>query len=248
MTGRWQIRFPNPEAALPSGLLAYGGNLLPSTLLAAYSQGIFPWYSENDPILWWSPNPRCVLFCDDFHIHKRSARKIRNSGFTWSVDLAFPEVLLGCAMPRKDCADTWLIPEMQTAYIRMFELGYAHSFEIWQGVKLVGGLYGIALGALFFGESMFRLVSEASRAALVCLMALMKRLDMIALDCQIVSSHVLAMGAKELPRRQFLELLATGIKKQTSLVLPAGWRKFLPALGEICGMKPHPGYSRAEIS
>lgn len=223
---------------MPSGLLAYGGDLYPQTLLTAYSQGIFPWYSEDEPILWWSPNPRCILFRDEFHVSSRSRRKIRNSNFSWSVDLAFEEVLLGCAMPRKDCADTWLIPEMQSAYARMFELGYAHSFEIWQEGRLVGGLYGLGLGSIFFGESMFRLVSEASRAALVCLIAMMERLDMALLDCQISSSHMLAMGAREIPRAIFLQILAKADLRPLSIIPRGLWRKYMRGIGEIAGMRP----------
>lgn len=238
ISGRWGAKFPDPEKAQPSGLLAYGGDLYPRTLLAAYSQGIFPWYSENDPILWWSPDPRCILFPDEFQIARRSRRKIRNSNFKWSVDLAFAEVLLGCAMPRKDSADTWLIPEMQAAYSEMFELGYAHSFEIWQGERLVGGLYGMALGGVFFAESMFRLESEASRAALVCLVSVMKRLEMFFMDCQISSPHMLAMGALEIPRHIFLKLLDLSNRKPVHLIARAGWRKLARAIGEIEGMQP----------
>ncbi|MBD5642232.1 MAG: leucyl/phenylalanyl-tRNA--protein transferase [Desulfovibrio sp.] len=223
---------------MPSGLLAYGGDLLPGTLLSAYCQGIFPWYSADEPILWWSPNPRCILFRDEFHIGSRSRRRIRNSGFCWSVDLAFEEVLIGCAMPRRDCADTWLVPEMQAAYMRMFELGYAHSFEIWQEERLVGGLYGLGLGSVFFGESMFRLASEASRAALVCLIALMKRLDIALLDCQVTSSHMLAMGAREVSRGIFLKMLVHAGLDDPDMIARGSWAAYARAIGEICGMRP----------
>lgn len=206
--GRWQIRFPDPEEATADGLLAYGGNLEPQTLICAYSQSIFPWYSEGDPILWWSPDPRCILLPAAFQISARSRRKIRNSGFRFSVDRAFREVIQGCALPRGSERGAWLLPEMQAAYARLHDLGYAHSVEIWQGDRLAGGIYGVAIGNAFFGESMFRQAPEASRAALLCLVALMRKHDMAFLDCQQDSPHMLAMGACRIPRREFVALAA----------------------------------------
>lgn len=227
-TGRRQIRFPDPEKAPADGLLAYGGNLEPQTLLDAYRHGIFPWYSEGDPILWWSPDPRCVLLPANFAISQRSRRKIRNSGFQFSVDRAFSEVIQACALPRADGCGTWLLPEMQLAYTELHTLGFAHSIEIWQHGRLVGGLYGVAIGNAFFGESMFRLASEASRAALHCLVALMNRLGMSFLDCQVVSPHMLAMGAMEIPRKRFLKM----VKEQCGQSGP-GWEAISDKLTPI---------------
>lgn len=238
---RWEVQFPDPRNAQPGGLVAYGGDLEPVTLLSAYGQGIFPWYSESEPILWWSPNPRCVLFPQDFHISKRSDRKIRNSGFCFSIDRAFREVMIGCAMPRKTCADTWLIPEMQEAYGRLFDLGYAHSIEIWLDNRLVGGIYGVIMGQAFFGESMFRLAPEASRAALVCLVQLMIKLDIAFLDCQIESPHMLAMGAINMPRNMFLALVATHLVPHVTSLKKAGWNKLERALAQVTGIARKPG-------
>lgn len=235
---RWEAQFPDPENALPNGLVAYGGNLEPQTLLSAYGQGIFPWYSESEPILWWSPNPRCVLFPENFHISARSARKIRNSGFEYSIDRAFSEVLLGCAMPRKGDPGTWLLPEMQLAYEDLFNLGFAHSFEIWQRGALVGGVYGVVMGGAFFGESMFRMVPEASRAALVCLIAVMRRLAMNFLDCQLPTPHMLAMGATNITRDLFLSMIPGALSNHVSFTKKAGWQKFERVMGEICGIGP----------
>lgn len=238
---RWEIQFPDPENALPNGLVAYGGDLSPLTLLSAYGQGIFPWYSESDPILWWSPDPRCILMPRHFHISSRSQRKIRNSNFSFSIDRAFNEVMLGCAMPRKGSADTWLLPEMQKAYSRLFDLGCAHSIEIWQEGRLVGGIYGVAMGQAFFGESMFRLVPEGSRAALLCLVNLMHKLDIFFLDCQIATPHMLAMGAFNISRKTFLTMVSLYLSPHVSQIARAGWRKFEHALGDVGGMKPRLG-------
>lgn len=206
-----KVIFPHPENARKDGLLAYGGNLDPETLISAYSQGIFPWYDETSPILWWCPDPRCVLWPKFFHISKRSKRKILNSNFYFTIDAAFEAVISHCALPREPNGGTWLLPEMQKAYIKMFSLGLAHSIEIWQNDTLAGGLYGLSPGKVFFAESMFRKVSEASRAALVCLMAVAPKLDITLVDCQVASPHMLAMGAEEISRKRFLEILKDNI-------------------------------------
>lgn len=236
--GRWEVEFPDPENSHPNGLVAYGGDLAPATLLSAYGQGVFPWYSESEPILWWSPDPRCALFPDDFHISSRSRRKIRNSGFLFSIDRAFDAVMLGCAMPRKDCDSTWLSPEMQAAYSRLFDLGCAHSIEIWKNSRLVGGLYGVAMGQAFFGESMFRMAPEASRAALLLLVSLGLKLGLKFVDCQIASPHMLAMGAVNVPRRIFLALVRDALSRHVAKVEKAGWRKFERALAGTEGLRP----------
>lgn len=233
---RWDVEFPDPETARPNGLVAYGGNLEPQTLLSAYAQGIFPWYSEAEPILWWSPDPRCVIFPRDFHISQRSARKIRNSGFFYSFDRNFAAVLAGCAMPRNDDPETWLIPEMQEAYERLFIMGYAHSVEIWQDGTLAGGLYGVSVGSVFFGESMFHLVSEASRAALLCLNSLLTHINIFFMDCQLPTPHMLAMGAINVPRRLFLRMLERGLRSPLSW--QASWRDLPHEIGPVCGVEP----------
>lgn len=201
----WPELFPKPDTALADGLLAAGADLMPETLLAAYSHGIFPWYSEGDPILWWTPDPRCVLQLSDFRISPRSQRKIRHSNFMYSCDKAFAQVINYCAALRAE--GTWILPEMQAAYILLHNLGYAHSVEIWQAGELVGGVYGIALGKVFFGESMFRKASESSRAALCVLVAILRQRQFVLLDCQQESRHMLAMGASNILRSHFLSLL-----------------------------------------
>lgn len=205
-------RFPDPWNA-PSwdGPLARGGDLSARTLLAAYSLGFFPWFNEGDPIYWWNPDPRCVLFPDDFHISARSGRKIRNSGFKITLDTAFSEIIRECAAPRPEQQQTWITPEMITAYENLFRLGYAHSIETWLNGELVGGLYGIALCKFFFGESMFHRVKEAGRAALAALVKLLEYENFLFMDCQQDSPHMLAMGACVIPRIKFLHILEQGL-------------------------------------
>lgn len=200
--------FPDPLKAPASGPLCMGGDLSPVRLLAAYSRGIFPWYGPGQPLLWWSPEPRCVLPLTDFHLPRRSRRSLRASGFTLTFDAAFGRVISACASPRPGQeAGTWITPEMLTAYERLNSYGYAHSVETWRDGKLVGGLYGVALGRAFFGESMFHTVSEASRAALAGLVALLRRRGALLLDCQQATPHMERMGAQLLPRSVFQELL-----------------------------------------
>lgn len=206
---RWE--FPDPLQAGERQYIAVGADLEPDTLISAYSQGIFPWYSEDDPILWHCPQPRCVLLPQQWHISSRSARKIRKSHFVATINTAFPAVIAACAAPRKDSEGTWLLPEMQAAYIQLHELGYVHSVEIWQNGQLSGGLYGVALGHIFFGESMFHQESEASRAALACLIGLMRAYDFELLDCQQASPHMMAMGAVEISREEFLDSIHSRI-------------------------------------
>lgn len=209
-----QFVFPASARAARHGLLALGGNLKPDTLIAAYAQGIFPWYSEGDPILWWRPNPRCVLYPCQFHISKRSARKIRNSGFEYSFDTHFNQVITACAAPRAHSQGTWILPEMRLAYLQLHKLGYAHSVEIWRDGQLAGGLYGVALGGAFFGESMFRLLPEASRAALACLIFWLKNNNFSIMDCQQASPHMLAMGATQITAHKFDQELKTALQNR----------------------------------
>lgn len=203
-----RINFPDP-LKFPEDryYLCAGADLRPETLISAYSQGIFPWYGEGEPILWHCPKERCVLMPDEWHISARSRRKILHSGFTATMNMAFVKVMAGCASPRPGQNGTWILPEMVAAYTTLHELGYAHSVEIWQDDALVGGLYGVALGKVFFGESMFRRANEASRAALGALMRTLRQNNFRLVDCQQETPHMLAMGAKSIGRRNFLTLL-----------------------------------------
>ncbi len=205
--------FPPVHRALrsPSGLLAAGGDLSPPRLLAAYRRGIFPWYSEGEPILWWSPDPRAVIFPDQVYIARRLARRMRQQPFTLRMDHDFAGVLSACAAPRGEQAGTWLVPEMRRAYLQMHELGYAHSVEAWEGDTLVGGVYGLALGGVFFGESMFSHRTDASKIALVHLCRRLHECGFILLDCQVASPHLERMGASNIAREQFLQHLYRGL-------------------------------------
>lgn len=201
-------QFPPSEAARADGLLCAGGDLRPERLLAAYSQGIFPWYEEGAPILWWTPDPRCVLPLSDFRLPRRSARALRSHPFELTLDAAFTRVIRACAGPRKAERGTWLGPEMIAAYQKLHVLGFAHSVEAWQDGRLVGGLYGVALGRAFFGESMFHVQAEASRAALAGLVALLRLRGALLLDCQQPTPHIMRMGGMLLPRAAFIAQLA----------------------------------------
>jgi leucyl/phenylalanyl-tRNA--protein transferase len=198
--------FPPVEQALtePDGLLAAGGLLSPEILLKAYRQGIFPWYSQGQPILWWSPDPRCVLFPKQLKISRSLRKTLNKKLFEVRQDTAFREVMLNCARPRKDDAGTWITREMLQAYCRMHELGYAHSVECWQSDKLVGGLYGMAIGSMFFGESMFSHSTDASKVALEYLCNTMKPK---LIDVQVYSKHMESLGAELIPRARFIQLL-----------------------------------------
>jgi leucyl/phenylalanyl-tRNA--protein transferase len=209
-----EIIFPDPQLAEPDGLLAVGGDLAPARILAAYSQGIFPWYSEGEPILWWSPVPRLLLFPEEFHLPKRLARTIRKKVFEVRADTAFAEVISACASVRRDAGDgTWITEEMLEAYIYLHELGFAHSVETWFEGELVGGLYGIGLDRFFFGESMFSRKNDASKVALAALMQNAERLNIRAIDCQMTTSHLLRFGSREINREEFDELLEQFIQK-----------------------------------
>lgn len=206
--------FPRPELAEKNGLLAIGGDLSVERLLAAYSMGIFPWYSEGDPILWWFTDPRLVLFPDDFYVSKRFARTLRNTGFTTSFDMAFAAVIRNCAeVKRKEEEGTWISPEMQEAYIALHHAGFAHSVECWQDETLVGGLYGVQIGNVFFGESMFTHQSNASKIALAGLVEHLRQQGIRLIDCQMTTNHLLSFGAKEISGAQFSKLLNTHIQR-----------------------------------
>ena len=202
--------FPPLQAALrhPNGLLAAGGDLSPTRLLAAYRQGIFPWYSGSEPILWWSPNPRMVMRPEEIKVSRSLAKVLRNRTYEIRFDCAFDEVVAGCAAPRADEQGTWITPEMRAAYNRMHRLGHAHSVETWVGGKLAGGLYGMAIGAVFFGESMFSRERDASKIALVALSRHLAANGFRLIDCQMHTDHLESLGARAIPRRQFSQLLA----------------------------------------
>ena len=200
--------FPPAERALEGGLLMAGGDLSPKRLLYAYSRGIFPWYEADSPILWWSPDPRCVLFPERLHV-SASLRRVLNSGrFSFSVDSAFSRIIRACAaVPGAGQDGTWLVPDMVEAYERLHVLGHAHSVEVWQDGELAGGLYGVLRGRAFFGESMFHLRPDASKAAVVHLISWLRERDVAVVDCQQTTPHMLRLGAEEIPRREFLALL-----------------------------------------
>ncbi len=206
--------FPHPESALedPNGLLAVGGDLSPPTLLRAYRNGIFPWYEPGQPILWWSPDPRLVLYPQRLHLSRSLRKTLRRGRYRITFDQAFEAVIRACATtPRPGQPGTWLTPEMQAAYLRLHELGHAHSAEAWQGERLVGGLYGVALGGIFFGESMFTHASDASKAAFATLVRHLQAWGYRLIDCQVTTEHLLRLGAEEIPRRRFLAELKSAL-------------------------------------
>jgi len=207
------LGFPPVEQATLEGLLAVGGDLRPERLLEAYRHGIFPWYSDNQPILWWSPDPRTVLFPDKLHISRSLKRSLRPGLFSVTLDRCFRDVMRHCAGPRPQYPDggTWITAEMLEAYTRLHELGYAHSVETWKEGQLVGGLYGVALGGAFFAESMFARASDASKVALVSLVRQLQTWGFQIMDCQQSSPHVLAFGAEAIPRHEFLDHLAVAL-------------------------------------
>jgi len=201
--------FPDPELALddPNGLLAIGGDLSAARLLGAYQKGIFPWFEEGDPVLWWCPDPRAVLLPDEFHLSRSLRKTLRRGGFSVSVNQCFDQVITTCAAIRMP-EQTWITPQMIQAYQNLHSLGYAHSVETWYDNKLCGGIYGVAIGRMFFGESMFSTRSNASKIALFKLVKLARELDIRAIDCQIPSQHLTSLGSRLLPRTDFLLMLA----------------------------------------
>ena len=201
--------FPAVEHALrePNGLLCAGGDLSVERLLAAYQHGIFPWYSGREPILWWSPDPRMVLVCDELKVSRSLAKSIRNRGYDVRVDTDFAGVLRGCAAPRRDGAGTWLGAAMRSAYLRLHRAGWAHSFECWRDGELLGGLYGVAMGRMFFGESMFARAADASKVALVALVRVLQARRCPLIDCQVRTPLFASLGAREIPRAEFMRRL-----------------------------------------
>ncbi len=216
--------FPPIDAALtdPEGLLAAGGDLSPARLVDAYRHGIFPWYSDGQPILWWSPDPRMVLHVGEFRVSHSLAKRIRRHEFDLRNDTAFDAVIEACAnVPRGQGKGTWITAAMIDAYRRLHRLGYAHSVEAWRGDELAGGLYGLALGKVFFGESMFARATDASKVALAALVARLRQLDVSLIDCQQETGHLASLGARPIPRKRFARHLRELIH---STAAPDGWR------------------------
>lgn len=197
--------FPDIELALeePDGLLAVGGDLSVNRLLSAYSRGIFPWYNDDQPILWWSPNPRAVLYPGQLKISRSMKKRLRKQEYRITLDQDFAAVIQHCAAPRSSQAGTWIIAEMQQAYLKLHERGYAHSVEAWDGEELVGGLYGISIGKMFFGESMFSRRTDASKVAFIHLVRQLQAWGYPLIDCQVSSEHLTTLGAIEISRRDF---------------------------------------------
>ena len=214
--------FPPVERALrdPNGLLAAGGDLSPQRLLEAYAHGIFPWFSDEDPLLWWSPDPRMVLFVDELHVAKSLRKVIKAGRFAVTFDRAFPEVMAGCAAPRSDEAGTWITREMHEAYTLLHRLGFAHSVEAWNGDRLAGGLYGVAIGRMFYGESMFTRESNASKVAFVTLVRQLARWGFEMIDCQMSTDHLASLGAREIPRQEFVSRLDRLVRQDE---VPVPW-------------------------
>lgn len=210
------ITFPDPNLADDDGLIAYGGELTPEYLLSAYRQGIFPWFSANEPILWWSPNPRMVLLPTEFKLRKSLRQIIKKQTFEVRIDTAFREVITGCSQtPRVDQDETWITPEMIEGYVKLHELGYAHSFESYFEGQLVGGLYGIGLGNCFFGESMFFKKTDASKVAFYHLVQFALKHQFSFIDAQQPTDHLKSLGAHPIQRKRFLEMLEQALQKET---------------------------------
>jgi leucyl/phenylalanyl-tRNA---protein transferase len=214
--------FPPLERALrrPNGLLAAGRDLSVATLADAYRQGIFPWFSDREPILWWSPDPRMVLFPAELHVPKSLARRMRKADYRVTADTAFDQVIRGCAAPRSDHGGTWITRRMIYAYERLHAAGFAHSVETWMGGDLIGGLYGVAIGRAFFGESMFTRRSDGSKIALVGLVRQLQAWGFGVIDCQMQTAHLAVFGAREIPRREFSAMLGPLVRASS---LPGPW-------------------------
>jgi leucyl/phenylalanyl-tRNA--protein transferase len=226
--------FPPVERALrePNGLLAAGGDLSPERLLDAYVHGIFPWFGEDDPVLWWSPDPRMVLFTAEVHVSRSMRKTIRSRRMQVTADRCFDEVMEGCAEPRPGQDGTWITDEMKDAYTRLYRMGYAHSVEAWAGDELVGGLYGVAIGRMFYGESMFSRVSDASKLALFALVTQLARWGFPCVDCQMSTGHLSSLGAREIARATFLRQMRTLVRQGG---MPSPWQFDPDLLGTING-------------
>jgi leucyl/phenylalanyl-tRNA--protein transferase len=214
--------FPSVDFALtePNGLLAAGADLSPGRLLDAYARGIFPWFGEDDPVLWWSPDPRMVLFCEEVRVSRSLRRVMRSGRFRVTMDTAFTAVMAGCGEPRPGQVGTWITPDMVDAYSQLAALGYAHSVEVWRDATLAGGLYGVCIGRMFFGESMFARVTDASKVALVSLVRHLERWNIPMIDCQMSTQHLASLGAREIPRAEFTREVARLVRQPP---VPSPW-------------------------
>ena len=231
------LQFPAPTAALhePNGLLAFGGDLSPERLLVAYQQGIFPWYSPGDVILWWSPDPRAVLYPDEFHISRSLKRFLPRCPYRVTLNHAFDKVMSACA--ERGAEGTWIGPEVELAYQRLHQLGQAHSIEVWEDGNLVGGMYGVAQGALFCGESMFSRRDNASKIALLAFCRFFRQQGGKLIDCQVLNSHTASLGAREIPRRDYLALLS---QLQSLTLAPHCWQPQTLSVATL-NSEPAPG-------
>ena len=211
-----ETQFPSPNSASEEGLVAVGGEITTKRVLSAYRQGIFPWYSEDQPVLWWSPEPRAILYPDGIKISRSLKKNLRRSKFSITADTAFSEVVKACAGPRTQSptGGTWITAEMMDTYNRLHQLGYGHSIEVWDEEKLVGGLYGLSLGSAFFGESMFSHKTDASKFALVYLAKFSKSSGIDFIDCQLPTVHLASMGAINISRKEYLRILEAALKRQ----------------------------------
>ena len=226
-----QQPFPPAHLAMrdPNGLLAIGGDLSPQRLLRAYGQGIFPWYNPDEPILWWCPDPRAVLYPERLHVSRSLQRTLRRSDYAVTLDQAFDAVVDACARPRARSRGTWLGDDMRQAYRQLHQLGHAHSVEVWRDGALAGGLYGIALGQVFFGESMFSHINDGSKIALYWLCQQLRAWQFALIDCQVSSDHLIRLGAQSVARDDFLRVLAQAVREGPA---PGGWHFELPVPGE----------------
>ncbi|MBP7734482.1 MAG: leucyl/phenylalanyl-tRNA--protein transferase [Spirochaetes bacterium] len=218
------ILFPPVQLAEESGILAVGGDLSAERLVEAYRRGIFPWYSDGDPIIWWSPNPRFVLFPEELYVSKTMRQVLRRNIFTITCDRDFRSVIQGCREPRRKERGTWITDEMLEAYVGLHELGVAHSVEAWKNGELVGGLYGLSLGHCFFGESMFTREDNASKAAFITLVRKLMELEYIIVDCQVYTSHLESLGARHIDREEYLDILEEGLRHET---VGGSWKDML---------------------
>ena len=206
--------FPDCESADADGVIGVGGNLSPGMLLSAYRRGIFPWFNPDDPIIWWCPDPRFVLFFDEIHVSRSMARLLRQGSFRFTLDEAFEGVIHACAVtPRRGQVGTWITEDMELGYRRLRELGFAHSCEVWNGDQLVGGLYGVCIGRMFFGESMFSHEDNASKAALITLSGFLREQEFDMMDTQLHTPHVERMGGRAIPRSEFLQIVRERVER-----------------------------------
>lgn len=227
------VSFPDPELCEhPDGLLAWGGDLHPHRLLSAYALGIFPWYEPGSPILWWSPDPRLVFRPHEFHISRSLRKTFRQMDWTLTLDQCFSGVISACAEPRSGQDGTWITAAMHQAYVRLHELGHAHSVEVWSGSALIGGVYGVALGHVFFAESKFHRQTNASKVALASLIHMLSACGFQLIDCQVANPHLISLGARWIPRVEFRSIISQGLKITSAhpTVRPGSWAPYADLL------------------